>query len=144
MQSRKLSSTNNTALTQNSTSSRTWLAVIALGVSAFSIVTSELAPVGMLSSLAADLHQTEAGTGRVVMAYGWVAAVAALLSGANTHDNFPERPAGGADAHSGDFLHGGDSCYYDEHLYKCSHGRCTRTWGVLGVNRNSSRSTRPC
>jgi len=82
MQSRKLSSTNNTALTQNSTSSRTWLAVIALGVSAFSIVTSELAPVGMLSSLAADLHQTEAGTGRVVMAYGWVAAVAALLSGA--------------------------------------------------------------
>lgn len=82
MQSRKFSSTTNTALTQNSTSTRTWFAVIALGVSAFSIVTSELAPVGMLSLLAADLHQTEAGTGRVVMAYGWVAAVAALLSGA--------------------------------------------------------------
>ncbi|MDN7221622.1 MFS transporter, partial [Klebsiella pneumoniae] len=33
---------------------RVWIAVVALGICAFSIVTSELAPVGMLSALAAD------------------------------------------------------------------------------------------
>lgn len=60
---------------------RAWIAVIALGISAFSIVTSELAPVGMLSMLAKDLQQTESGTGLVVTAYGWVGALAALLSG---------------------------------------------------------------
>ena len=61
---------------------RTWLAVTVLGISAFSIVTSELAPVGMLSTLAKDLNQTESGAGLVVTAYGWVGALAALLSGA--------------------------------------------------------------
>ncbi|MGG7685748.1 MFS transporter [Klebsiella aerogenes] len=61
---------------------RAWLAVAALGVSAFSIVTSELAPVGMLSALANDLHQSQAGAGLAVTAYGWVAALAALLAGA--------------------------------------------------------------
>ena len=61
---------------------RTWLAVTVLGISAFSIVTSELAPVGMLSTLAKDLNQTESGAGLVVTAYGWVGAFAALLSGA--------------------------------------------------------------
>ncbi len=60
---------------------RAWIAVIALGISAFSIVTSELAPIGMLSMLAKDLQQTESGTGLVVTAYGWVGALAALLSG---------------------------------------------------------------
>lgn len=60
---------------------RAWIAVTALGISAFSIVTSELAPVGMLSMLAKELNQTEAGTGLVVTAYGWVGALAALLSG---------------------------------------------------------------
>jgi predicted MFS family arabinose efflux permease len=82
MQSGKTTPMNNIALPINSTSPRTWLAVVALGISAFSIVTSELAPVGMLSSLAGDLHQTESSTGLVVTAYGWVAALAALLSGA--------------------------------------------------------------
>ena len=62
-------------------SARAWIAVTALGISAFSIVTSELAPVGMLSMLAKELNQTEAGTGLVVTAYGWVGALAALLSG---------------------------------------------------------------
>lgn len=45
-------------------------------------MTSELAPVGMLSTLAKDLNQTESGAGLVVTAYGWVGALAALLSGA--------------------------------------------------------------
>lgn len=73
---------NDSVLHINTVPARAWVAVTALGISAFSIVTSELAPVGMLSALARDLNQTESGAGLVVTAYGWVAAVAALLSGA--------------------------------------------------------------
>lgn len=72
---------NDTVLNASPVPARAWVAVAALGISAFSIVTSELAPVGMLSMLAKDLNQTESGTGLVVTAYGWVAALAALLSG---------------------------------------------------------------
>jgi predicted MFS family arabinose efflux permease len=73
---------NETAVHVNFVPVRAWLAVTVLGISAFSIVTSELAPVGMLSTLAKDLNQTESGAGLVVTAYGWVGALAALLSGA--------------------------------------------------------------
>ncbi|HBS5868855.1 TPA: MFS transporter [Klebsiella aerogenes] len=73
---------NDLVLQANPTPVRAWLAVAVLGVSAFSIVTSELAPVGMLSALANDLHQSQAGAGLAVTAYGWVAALAALLAGA--------------------------------------------------------------
>lgn len=73
---------NDLVLQANPTPVRAWLAVVALGVSAFSIVTSELAPVGMLSALANDLHQSQAGAGLAVTAYGWGAALAALLAGA--------------------------------------------------------------
>ncbi|HDU6291704.1 TPA: MFS transporter [Klebsiella aerogenes] len=73
---------NDLVLQANPTPVRAWLAVAALGVSSFSIVTSELAPVGMLSALANDLHQSQAGAGLAVTAYGWVAALAALLAGA--------------------------------------------------------------
>jgi len=73
---------NDTVLQVSPVPARTWLAVTALGISAFSIVTSEVAPVGMLSALAKDLNQTESGAGLAVTAYGWVAALAALLSGA--------------------------------------------------------------
>ena len=73
---------NETALHLNPQPARAWIAITALGISAFSIVTSELAPVGMLSALAKDLNQTESGAGLVVTAYGWVGALAALLSGA--------------------------------------------------------------
>jgi len=72
---------NDTVLSVRQESTRIWVAVTALSVSAFSIVTSELAPVGMLSLLAKDLNQTASGAGLVVTAYGWVAALAALLSG---------------------------------------------------------------
>lgn len=73
---------NETAVYVNSVPVRTWLAVTVLGISAFSIVTSELAPVGMLSTLAKDLNQTESAAGLVVTAYGWVGALAALFSAA--------------------------------------------------------------
>lgn len=71
---------NETVLLTSRVTLRTWLAVIALGISTFTIVTSELAPVGMLSLLAGDLHQTESTAGLMVTAYGWVGALAALLS----------------------------------------------------------------
>ncbi|HAW44332.1 MAG TPA: MFS transporter, partial [Klebsiella pneumoniae] len=51
------------ALPLHPAQARVWIAVVALGICAFSIVTSELAPVGMLSALAADFHQTESGVG---------------------------------------------------------------------------------
>ncbi len=79
--SKSLHDMNDTVLCVRQESTRAWVAVAALGVSAFSIVTSELAPVGMLSTLAKDLNQTESAAGLVVTAYGWVAALAALLSG---------------------------------------------------------------
>lgn len=71
---------NNTALSADQPRGRAWLATGALGISAFAIVTSELAPVGMLQALAQTFQQTAAQTGQVVTVYGWVAALAALLS----------------------------------------------------------------
>jgi len=67
---------------QENVSWRTWLAVVALGVSSFAIVTTELAPIGLLSPLAAEFGQTEGKAGLVVTAYGWIAAFAALFSAA--------------------------------------------------------------
>lgn len=73
---------NDTLLHASPVPVRAWAAIFALGISAFSIVTSELAPVGMLSALAKDLHQTESGAGLVVTIYGWVGALTALVAGA--------------------------------------------------------------
>lgn len=70
---------------------RTWLAVVVLGVSSFAIVTTELAPIGLLSPLAAEFGQTEAQAGLIVTAYAWVAAVAALLS-ATMLGRLPRKP----------------------------------------------------
>jgi len=67
---------------QENISWRTWLAVVALGISSFAIVTTELAPIGLLSPLAAEFGQTEGKAGLVVTAYGWIAAFAALFSAA--------------------------------------------------------------
>ena len=68
-----------------------WLAVIALGISAFAIVTTELAPIGLLSPLAIDFGQTEARAGLIVTAYAWVAAIIALLS-ATCLGRLPRKP----------------------------------------------------
>jgi len=76
---------------QESVSWRTWLAIVALGVSSFAIVTTELAPIGLLSPLAAEFGQTEGKAGLVVTAYGWVAAVAALFS-ATFLGRIPRKP----------------------------------------------------
>ena len=59
---------------------RLWMALIVLSLSSFAIVTTELAPIGLLSALAHDLNQSEAITGLIVTGYGWVAAISALCS----------------------------------------------------------------
>lgn len=69
---------------------RTWLAVTVLGVGSFAIVTTELAPIGLLSSIADDLGQSEGRVGLIVTAYAWIAAVAALIS-AMTLGRVPRR-----------------------------------------------------
>lgn len=70
---------------------RQWLAVSALGVGSFAIVTTELAPVGLLTPIGVDLHQSEATVGLAVTLYAWIGAIAALIS-ATTLSALPRRP----------------------------------------------------
>lgn len=59
---------------------RQWLAVSALGLGSFSIVTTELAPVGLLTPIAQGFGIGSATAGLVVTVYAWVGAAAALIS----------------------------------------------------------------
>lgn len=61
-------------------SPRAWFAITALGVGSFSIVTAELAPIGLLSPIADDLGVTTATAGLAVTLYAWIAVAAALAS----------------------------------------------------------------
>ncbi|MQB07980.1 MFS transporter [Agrobacterium tumefaciens] len=70
---------------------RNWLAVGVLGVGSFAIVTTELAPIGILSSIAGDLGENEAKVGLIVTGYAWIAAAAALLS-ATLLGRMPRKP----------------------------------------------------
>ncbi|KOC89505.1 hypothetical protein NG42_01880 [Winslowiella iniecta] len=70
---------------------KNWLAVGVLGISSFSIVTTELAPVGLLSPLADDFGLTTGKAGLIVTAYAWIAAIAALLS-ATLLSRVPRKP----------------------------------------------------
>ncbi|KQT61215.1 MULTISPECIES: MFS transporter [unclassified Aureimonas] len=70
---------------------RQWLAVSALGVGSFAIVTTELAPVGLLTPIGVDLNQPESTVGLAVTLYAWIGAVAALVS-ATTLSALPRRP----------------------------------------------------
>jgi predicted MFS family arabinose efflux permease len=73
------------------TSWRIWLAVAALGVGSFAIVTTELSPIGFLSEIAQDFGRSENSVGLIVTVYAWVAAVAALVS-ATTLGRLPRKP----------------------------------------------------
>lgn len=57
-----------------------WLAVGALGIGAFAIVTTEFLPVGLLPMIATSLGQTEGRTGLMVTVPGVLAAIAAPVS----------------------------------------------------------------
>lgn len=56
-----------------------WFAVYALGVATFSLVTTQLLPIGLLTTIATDLHVSIGTAGLTVTLPGIVAAVAALL-----------------------------------------------------------------
>ncbi|MFD6432417.1 MFS transporter [Streptomyces venezuelae] len=55
------------------------LAVLAVAAATFSVVTTEMLPVGLLTSLGAGLHVTDGTAGLAVTLPGLVAALAALL-----------------------------------------------------------------
>lgn len=59
---------------------RGWLAIVFLGIGAFTIVTTELAPIGLLSAIARDIGRSEATVGLTVTLYAWIGAFSALLS----------------------------------------------------------------
>ncbi|MRS16557.1 MFS transporter [Enterobacteriaceae bacterium RIT691] len=59
---------------------KNWLALLILSLSTFAIVTTELAPVGLLTPMAEGLQRSESSIGLLVTLYAWVGAVSALLS----------------------------------------------------------------
>ncbi|GAB3342048.1 MFS transporter [Chromohalobacter beijerinckii] len=77
-----------------STQTRTWhnwVAVAALGVGSFTIVTTELAPIGLLSVIGADLGTSTSQAGLIVTLYAWIAVAAALFT-AVVLSRLPRRP----------------------------------------------------
>ncbi len=62
-----------------------------LGIASFTVVVTELAPIGMLSSIAQDMQQSTSSTGAVVTLYAWLGAAAALIS-VMMISHLPRRP----------------------------------------------------
>nr|ELR5256760.1 MFS transporter [Providencia rettgeri] len=75
----------------NHTNWRSWVAVFMLGIASFTVVATELAPIGMLSSIAQDMQQSVSSTGLVVTLYAWLGAAAALIS-VMMISHLPRRP----------------------------------------------------
>lgn len=59
---------------------RSWLALFILALSTFTIVTTELAPVGLLTPIADGLSASESAVGMTVSLYAWVGALSALFA----------------------------------------------------------------
>lgn len=57
-----------------------WSAVVALGIGAFTLVTAEFLPVGLLLQIARDLKVTEGQAGLMVTIPGFIAAFSAFLT----------------------------------------------------------------
>ncbi|MDP5211010.1 MFS transporter [Microbulbifer sp. 2205BS26-8] len=57
-----------------------WFAISILSISTFTIVTAELAPIGLLTPMAEGLGQSESMIGVTVSVYAWIGAFCALLS----------------------------------------------------------------
>lgn len=62
------------------TALRVWCAVSVLCVASFTMVTSEFAPIGMLSQISADLDQVPSTVGLTVTLYAWIGAASGLSS----------------------------------------------------------------
>ncbi len=69
---------------------RNWLAVIAVSLGVFSFTTTEMVPIGLLTSMGADLHVSEGTTGLSVTLYGAIAGLFAPVLTAATR-NFDRR-----------------------------------------------------
>lgn len=65
---------------QQGWSTKTWLAMLAMLATSFSLVSAEFLPAGLLTPMARDLGITEGTAGQLVTATALVGAVAALLS----------------------------------------------------------------
>ena len=59
---------------------RMWCAVSVLCMASFTMVTSEFAPIGLLSQISSDLGQTPSTVGLTVTLYAWIGAASGLLS----------------------------------------------------------------
>lgn len=59
---------------------RIWCAVSVLCVASFTMVTSEFAPIGLLSQISISLEQPPSTIGLTVTLYAWVGAASGLLS----------------------------------------------------------------
>lgn len=57
-----------------------WLAILVLAISTFTIVTTELAPVGLLTPMAKGFGVSESQIGLTVTLYAWVGAFSAILA----------------------------------------------------------------
>src|SRR5947209_7323829 len=58
---------------------RAWLAIAAVALGTFSVVTVETLPIGLLTSIAGGLRVTDADVGLLVTASGFVAGVSAAV-----------------------------------------------------------------
>ncbi|TQM85364.1 putative MFS family arabinose efflux permease [Saccharothrix saharensis] len=58
-----------------STSIRDWLAVVAVGLGVFAFTTTEMVPIGLLTTMSGDLGVSEGSTGLTVTLYGAIAGL---------------------------------------------------------------------
>lgn len=75
---------------ESTMSIRTWVALFILALSTFTIVTTELAPVGLLTPIANGLHASESEIGMTVSLYAWIGALSALFASVFL-GNFPKK-----------------------------------------------------
>ncbi|MGO4673034.1 MFS transporter [Bosea sp. 2YAB26] len=62
-----------------------------LGIASFTMVTTEFAPIGLLSQIALDLGRDQASVGLTVTLYAWIGAASGLLS-VVLLQKFPRKP----------------------------------------------------
>lgn len=59
---------------------RIWPAVVVLGIASFTMVTTEFAPIGLLTQIARDLGRGPGTVGLTVTLYAWIGAASGLVS----------------------------------------------------------------
>lgn len=67
-------------ITETPPATGSWAALVAIGIGAFALVTTEFLPVGLLPQIAADMGVTEGRAGLAVAISGLLAAIAAPLT----------------------------------------------------------------